>query len=179
MYLLIFCNFTQGKLIIILPFRVTIDLQEDVALETDFGDLDCGLHIASISGILITIPVFIFGEVQIMQERRKYPRKDLLLFANVYDSKSGKIVGTLLNITLEGAMVLSENRIDANNTMELHIKLPENFVEKNELVFVANTRWCGPDINPEFFDVGYQFANVSEEDGQIIQTIIEKYGFKD
>jgi hypothetical protein len=114
-----------------------------------------------------------------MQERRKYPRKDLLLFANVYDSKSGKIVGTLLNITLEGAMVLSEREIDANNVMELHIKLPENFVQKNELVFTANSRWCGPDINPEFFDVGYQFASVSEEDGQIIQTIIEKYGFKD
>ncbi len=48
-----------------------------------------------------------------MQERRKYPRKDLLLFANVYDSKSGKIIGTLLNITLEGAMVLSENKIDS------------------------------------------------------------------
>ena len=114
-----------------------------------------------------------------MQDRRKYPRKDLLLFANVYDSKSGKIVGTLLNITLEGAMVLSESRIDADNTMELHIKLPENFVQKNELIFTANSRWCGPDINPEFFDVGYQFANVSEEDGQIIQTIIEKYGFKE
>ncbi len=114
-----------------------------------------------------------------MQERRKYPRKDLLLFANVYDSKSGKVIGTLLNITLEGAMVLSENRVDADNTMELHIKLPENFVEKNELVFVASTRWCGPDINPEFYDVGYQFANVSDEDSQIIQAIIEKYGFKE
>jgi hypothetical protein len=114
-----------------------------------------------------------------MQERRKYPRKDLLLFAHVYDQKSEKIIGTLLNITLEGAMVLSEDRIAANNTMELHIKLPDNFVEKNELVFTANSRWCGPDINPEFFDVGYQFANVSEEDAKIIQTIIEKYGFKD
>jgi hypothetical protein len=114
-----------------------------------------------------------------MQDRRKYPRKDLLLFANVYDSKSGKIVGTLLNITLDGAMVLSESQIDANNTMELHIKLPDNFVQKNELVFTANSRWCGPDINPEFYDVGYQFANVNDEDRQIIQTIIEKYGFKD
>jgi hypothetical protein len=114
-----------------------------------------------------------------MLERRKNQRKDLLLFANVYDSKSGRIIGTLLNITLEGAMVLSESKIDANNNMELHIKLPENFVQKNELVFTANSRWCGPDINPEFFDVGYQFANVSEEDSQIIQAIIEKYGFKD
>jgi hypothetical protein len=114
-----------------------------------------------------------------MQERRKYPRKDLLLFANVYESKSGKIIGTLLNITLEGAMVLSESRIDKDNDMELHIKLPENFVQKNELIFTANSRWCAPDINPEFFDVGYQFANVSEEDSQIIQAIIEKYGFND
>jgi hypothetical protein len=114
-----------------------------------------------------------------MLERRKYPRKDLLLFANVYDSKSGKIIGTLLNITLEGAMVLSENHIDMNNNMELHIRLPDNFVQKNELVFTASSRWCGPDINPEFYDVGYQFANVSEEDAKIIQAIIEKYGFKD
>ena len=114
-----------------------------------------------------------------MQERRKYPRKDLLLFANVYDSMSGHIIGTLLNITLEGAMILSENKIDSDKPMELHIKLPETFVQKNELVFSANTRWCAPDINPEFFDVGYQFANVSEEDRKIILEIIEKYGFKD
>ena len=114
-----------------------------------------------------------------MLERRKYPRKDLLLFANVYDSKSGKIIGTLLNITLEGAMVLTESKIDQNNVMELHIRLPENFVKKNELIFTANSRWCAPDINPEYYDVGYQFANVSEEDGQIIQALIEKYGFKE
>jgi len=114
-----------------------------------------------------------------MQERRKHPRKDLPLFANVYDSKSGRIIGTLLNITLEGAMVLTESKIDQNNVMELHIKLPDNFVKKQELVFTANSRWCAPDINPEYFDVGYQFANVSEEDGHIIQAIIEKYGFKE
>ncbi len=114
-----------------------------------------------------------------MQDRRKYPRKDLLLFANVSDSKSGKIIGTLLNITLDGAMILTENMIDQNNVMELHIKLPDNFVKKNELVFTANSRWCAPDINPEYFDVGYQFVSVSDEDGRIIQAIIEKYGFKE
>src|SRR3990172_13364849 len=114
-----------------------------------------------------------------MQERRKHPRKDLLLFASVYDSNTGRVIGTLLNITLEGAMVLSENKIDSNNSMELHIKLPENFVQKNELIFTANSRWCAPDINPEFFDVGYQFASVSDEDAQIIQAIIEKYGFRE
>jgi hypothetical protein len=114
-----------------------------------------------------------------MLERRKYPRKDLLLFANVFDSKSGRIVGTLLNLTLEGAMVLCENRITSDKEMELHIKLPDNFVEKNELVFKANSRWCAPDINPEYFDVGYQFASVSDEDSKIIQVIIEKYGFNE
>jgi hypothetical protein len=114
-----------------------------------------------------------------MQERRKYPRKDLLLFANVYNSDSDKIIGTLLNITLEGAMVLTESKIDKDRVMELHIKLPDNFVKKNELVFTANSRWCAPDLNPEYYDVGYQFANGCDEDCQIIQAIIEKYGFKE
>jgi hypothetical protein len=137
------------------------------------------LHNVTFSGILVADQVFYRGEEPTMLERRKYPRKDLLLFANVYDSKSDKIIGTLLNITLEGAMVLTESKIDQNNEMELHIKLPEDFVKKNELVFTANSRWCAPDINPEYYDVGYQFANVSEEDRNIIQAIIEKYGFKE
>jgi hypothetical protein len=137
------------------------------------------LRFVGFSGILVTRWVLFKSEEHCMLERRKYPRKDLLLFANVYDSKSGKIIGTLLNITLEGAMVLTESKIDQNNVMELHIKLPDNFVKKNELIFTANSRWCAPDINPEYFDVGYQFANVSEEDSQIIQAIIEKYGFKE
>ena len=114
-----------------------------------------------------------------MQERRKHPRKDLLLFANVYDSTSDRIVGILLNITLGGAMVLSENQIDSNKMMELRIMLPENIAAKQELVFKANSRWCAPDINPEYYDVGYQFVNVSEEDCKIIQTIIEKYAFQE
>jgi hypothetical protein len=114
-----------------------------------------------------------------MVERRKHPRKDLLLFASVFDTENDRIIGTLLNITLDGAMVLTENKIDSNKVMELHIKLPENFVNKDELVFTASSRWCAPDINPEFFDVGYQFAHVTEEDAKIIQAIIEKYGFKE
>lgn len=60
-----------------------------------------GLRNVPFSGMLIGSLVFITDEEWMMQERRKYPRKDLLLFANVYDSKSGKIIGTLLNITLE------------------------------------------------------------------------------
>ncbi len=114
-----------------------------------------------------------------MQERRKYPRKDLVIFTNVYDPKYERIIGTLLNITPDGAMVLSLNKVDSDRETELHIKLPENFVQKQELILTAKSRWCAPDINPEFFDVGYQFTNVSEEDGQIILKIIEKYGYKD
>jgi hypothetical protein len=110
-----------------------------------------------------------------MQDRRKHPRKDLYLFLNVYDPKSEQNIGTLLNLSLEGAMVLSENRVDSDMVFELQIKLPENFFQKHELVFTAKSRWCAPDINPEFYDVGYQFANVSEEDGRIIKEILEKY----
>jgi hypothetical protein len=110
-----------------------------------------------------------------MQDRRKNPRKDLYLFLHVYDPKSGRNLGTLLNLSLEGARVLSEKRVDSDKVFELLIKLPENFVKKNELVFTAKSRWCAPDINPEYYDVGYQFAHVSEEDRRIIIEIIEKY----
>jgi PilZ domain len=114
-----------------------------------------------------------------MPERRKFRRKDLLFYARVYDSKSGRTIGNLLNITPDGAMVLSEKQVDSDLMMELHIELPDGIATKQELVFTAKSLWCQPDINPEFYDVGFQFDKVSDEDGKIIQRMIEEYGFRE
>jgi hypothetical protein len=114
-----------------------------------------------------------------MPERRKYTRRDLMFYSRVVDANTGRMVGNLLNITPEGAMVLSEKQIPPDIAMELHIELPEEISPKPELIFQAISLWCQPDINPEFFDVGFQFQDVSEEKAEVIQRLVKEYGFRD
>jgi hypothetical protein len=113
-----------------------------------------------------------------MAERRKYNRKDLIFYSRVSDGKTGRALGNLLNITPDGAMVLSEKPIETDWSVELHIELPEKLANKPELVLAARSLWCQPDINPEFYDAGFQFQDVTPEDIQIIQRLIEEYGFR-
>jgi hypothetical protein len=101
-----------------------------------------------------------------------------MFYSRVSDGITGRQVGNLLNITSGGAMVLSEKPIEPQTKMQLHIELPEGIAEKSELVIDATSLWHQPDINPEFFDVGFQFAQVSPTDQAIIQVLVEEYGFR-
>lgn len=102
-----------------------------------------------------------------------------MFYSRVYDAKTGHTIGNLLNITVEGAMVLSDRQVTANILMELHIELPDGFADKSELVIKGKSLWCQKDINPEFFDIGYQFLELNPKDEEIIQKLVKEYGFRD
>jgi len=87
-------------------------------------------------------------------------------------------LGYLLNITPDGAMILSEKPLEVDWEVVLHIELPEGLSELRELVIPARSRWCQPDINPEFYDTGFVFLTTTEEYTEIILKLVEEYGFR-
>lgn len=113
-----------------------------------------------------------------MAEKRKFPRRDLIFYSRVSDGISGRALGYLLNITPEGAMILSEKPLEADLEVELHIELPDELSNLREMVIPARSRWCQPDINPEFYDVGFVFLKMTEEYTGLILRLVEEYGFR-
>jgi hypothetical protein len=113
-----------------------------------------------------------------MSEKRKAPRRDLIFYSRVSDGKSGRVLGYLLNITAGGAMILSEKPVESDWLVDLHIELPEGLSDKHELVVAARSLWCRPDINPEFYDCGFSFSEISEEYVRLIERLTEEYGFR-
>jgi len=113
-----------------------------------------------------------------MAEKRKFPRRDLIFYSRVSDGKSGRALGYLLNITPEGAMILSEKPLEVDLEVELHIELPEGLSDLGEMVIPGRSRWCQPDINPEFYDVGFMFLESSKEYTELIHRMVEEYGFR-
>jgi hypothetical protein len=117
-------------------------------------------------------------EEEQMAEKRKFPRRDLIFYSRVSDGMTGRALGYLLNITPEGAMILSEKPLEANLEVELHIELPDEMSDLREMVIPARSRWCQPDINPEFYDVGFVFLKMTEEYTGLILRLVEEYGFR-
>jgi hypothetical protein len=113
-----------------------------------------------------------------MEERRKTNRRDLMFYSRVNDRITGQPVGNLLNITTGGAMILCEKPVDPQDVMELRIELPDGISVKSELIIPAISLWHQPDINPEFYDVGFMFQKVTPADQEIIQVLVEEYGFR-
>jgi hypothetical protein len=117
-------------------------------------------------------------EEEQMAEKRKFPRRDLIFYSRVSDGISGRALGYLLNIPPEGAMILSEKPLEADLEVELHIELPDELSNLREMVIPARSRWCQPDINPEFYDVGFVFLKMTEEYTGLILRLVEEYGFR-
>ncbi len=112
-------------------------------------------------------------------ERRKLKRRYLLFYSRVFNSLTQDLIGHLVDITSDGAMLISEEPIKLNMIFELRMELSKEVSEKPYMDFSAKSLWSKADIDPHYYDTGFQFINISPEDAQIIQKIIDVYGFRD
>lgn len=114
-----------------------------------------------------------------MQERRKETRKNLMAYTQVFDLYGGFLLGYLSDLTLKGAMIICDRSIEENIDLTLGIELPElPGIDSSRVTIPARALWCQQDISPEFFNVGFEFKDVTDEQKEVIQAIIENYEFR-
>jgi hypothetical protein len=114
-----------------------------------------------------------------MDDRRRLERRHILFYSRVFDRQSGMFVGYLGNMTVAGAMVISEKPFDTNVEHLLRIDLPEDIYPQPVLNLQAYAVYCQPDIDPHFYNTGFRLLNVTREEVAIIEQIIQDYGFHD
>jgi hypothetical protein len=95
-------------------------------------------------------------------ERRKLERKFLVVYSRVFDRKTGKVLGYLSVLTIKGAIVIGEHHLEQGDDYQLRIDLPEsNEFKKDHLDINAKSVWSKPDIDPVFFNTGFEFGELS------------------
>ena len=120
-----------------------------------------------------------FQENTMSDERRKLERKFLVVYSRVFDRKTGKVIGYLSDLTVKGAMVIGEHHLENGETYQLRIDLPESSeFNKDHLDINAKSVWSKPDIDPVFFNTGFEFGEIDPGDANIIQRMIELYEFR-
>lgn len=114
-----------------------------------------------------------------MQERRKEPRKTLMAYTQVFDLYGGYLLGYLADLHLQGAMVIGNKPVENKLELTLAIELPNlPNVKASRISVPARSVWCQQDISPEFFNIGFEFKEVLEDQKKVIRAIMDQYEFR-
>lgn len=112
-------------------------------------------------------------------KRRKLKRRHLIYYLRIYDQSSSCLLGHLVDINTAGIKLMSENLIEVGKSFKCEIVLPTEFGGHKRIVFDAYSIWCKKDINPDFYATGFEISNISRDDINLIEVLIDEFGFRD
>ncbi|MFC1857336.1 PilZ domain-containing protein [Thermodesulfobacteriota bacterium] len=102
-------------------------------------------------------------------------RKNLVYYLKITDTQANKPMGYAVDISKQGFMLITGKPIESESLFQLKMFLPEEIQVGKYFDFSAMSRWCRQDQNPEYYTVGFQFADLSSEGIKIVDYLIEKY----
>ena len=76
-------------------------------------------------------------------------------------------------------MLISEDPIDTDTVFQLKMDLPQGMGKKQELYFDARSVWHRKDMNPNFYNTGFQFLKVTRDHFVVIEQLLDDFGFRD
>ncbi len=113
------------------------------------------------------------------KEKRQIRRQHLVFYLRVFDGMSSRVVGHLIDLSPKGLMLLSDDPIAVNEEYRLRMRLPQDIIGRDDVVFSAVSRWCHPDDNPDFHVTGFKIHDLAGETEKTITSLIEEFGFAD
>lgn len=112
-------------------------------------------------------------------ELRTLKRRHLIYYLEVHDDETGELLGNLVDITTEGLKLVSKAPLQAKKLFKMRMNLPEGYFGEKELRFEAMSMWSSNDINPDFYDTGFNAPDLDSKVKNIILTLIALMGFND
>ncbi|OUS25816.1 hypothetical protein A9Q99_20385 [Gammaproteobacteria bacterium 45_16_T64] len=110
--------------------------------------------------------------------QRKVQRRHLIYYLRVYDAENGNLIGNLVDISTKGIMLVSDTKIKSEIRFILRMTLPDNVEGSREVEFEAVSRWCKNDVNPDFFDTGFELIDPSSVFLEVVDKLVEDCLFK-
>lgn len=113
------------------------------------------------------------------EERRKFKRRYIMYYSRVFDRRTGRVIGYIVDLTPEGALIISEEPIAPGTNFRMRMDMPEDITNKGYLSFEARSIWCQRDVDPNFWDIGVQLIHIEPDDIALIERMIAEYGFRE
>jgi hypothetical protein len=107
-----------------------------------------------------------------MSERRKLERHSVSNSLEVYDLDTGNLLGHVVDLHVEGLMLLSDKPIEMFKSYALQINLPLTLNGVSEFILDARSQWNRESIVGNKFWTGLQFTHVPESSRSCIEKMV-------
>lgn len=112
-------------------------------------------------------------------DRRKHPRKVTNDYFMVYNTDNGELVGRLLDLSPEGAMIAGDCNVTIGREINCRLAFPRWHGLIRSLLFKAVSRWCRHNKRHDWYETGYQMTKVSNEDLQLLAELTGEWEIKE
>jgi c-di-GMP-binding flagellar brake protein YcgR len=108
-----------------------------------------------------------------MKDERNDHRIFLLFYLEIYCCDTEKLMGSVTDLSSSGMRICCKNPLDQDSTLNCRMVLPVPPMDCQELSFKAKVAWCDKAFNPNYYDIGTQFTDITEQQQVIIDKLIE------
>lgn len=108
-------------------------------------------------------------------EHRRRERAELTSTIRIVDSINGGVVGELININVDGLMLIAEREIETQSILQLSLQLPQPLLGADTIDIGADCLWCRKAENLQRYWAGFQIIDASDEAMQQIEALIQQH----
>ena len=114
-----------------------------------------------------------------MKEKRDLERVRCFYYLKVYEKKTLKDIGSVVDITVKGMKIISENPFCSDNSHQFVIKLPKGYIRGHSFEINAELRWCQKKrSDDEYYEAGFKFINADKTCVLFIKSLISDFKHK-
>ena len=113
-----------------------------------------------------------------MNEHRKEDRRKVMTFTPVYDLHENILLGYLGDLTLQGALMVSEKPMEPDRKITLAIEFRETSeIPATRMTIPAHVAWCRQEEHLTYYNTGFEFQEMTGQNKRVIEAILERYRF--
>ena len=110
-----------------------------------------------------------------MPARVRYQERwNLMYYLRVFAQPSGQLLGHLVDISTEGAMIISDKPLAVHKDFILSMELPNAQGKIEPVVMSASIIWSKLDVNPYFTDTGIKLIEPSTQAVESLHRLIKE-----
>ena len=92
----------------------------------------------------------------------------------VFNGKSDQFIGHLVDISIQGMMILSDQPIQQEATLNMKVELPENITDGEKLIVKAKCLWWQQEEKQGLCKIGFLIEHSSLDLAQVIQQLLRE-----
>ena len=113
-----------------------------------------------------------------MSKLRMEKRKKIMTFTPVYDLNTNALLGYIGDLTLHGALLVSEGPVKVDQTLTVAVEFRKTSeTPASRMTIPVRVAWCKLEDHRTYYNTGLEFILLTDQNKKMIEAVLEKHQF--